>query len=266
MVKRVVERAWKLKGNFMLTIHGESAFIFYFVDDEDRSTALEHGYLYISNQLFLVQPWHPDIESEIAELKSVPIWINLRKVPLHFWDSDGLSSIASYLGRPVRMDNQTLNRSRISYARVCVEVDVMFDYQASIPVVVDDSKRFNVYVEYSWKPPKCMHCHVFGHNRNGCSKLKMEKAAAVIAAIDKKKQQVKEVYPNIEDEVEVTDITDSYSISNMNDDENHVPIENLEKNVSLQTSNMFEGLQIRSTDPKKVSRVKKPHIPSLKDV
>lgn len=61
LVKKVVERAWKLKGSFTLTIHGKFVLIFDYDDNEDRSVTLEHGSMYISNQLFLVQPWHPDI-------------------------------------------------------------------------------------------------------------------------------------------------------------------------------------------------------------
>ncbi|XP_026441709.1 uncharacterized protein LOC113340872 [Papaver somniferum] len=261
LVKRVTERAWKPKGSFSLTIHGEFAFIFDFNDDE-RSTALEHGSMYISNQLFLVQPWHPDIESEIAELKSVPIWMNFRKVPLHFWDSDGLSRIASYLGRPIMMDNQTLHCTRMSYARVCVEVDVNFDFPTTIPVVIDGTKRFLVDVEYSWKPPKCPHFHVFGHTLNGCVKDKIEKAVAAAASAEKQKTQVKEVWvvkqskaskrnrePNDEDDVTIEDESDSTSVANISDDENLISDQNLVQ-CPITTNNTFTAL-----DPGSFSRV-----------
>lgn len=57
--------------------------------------------------------------------------MNFRKVPLHFSDSDGLSRISNYLGRPIMMDNQTLHHIKMSYAHVCVEVDIMFDFPTS---------------------------------------------------------------------------------------------------------------------------------------
>lgn len=152
-VKSVIERVWKTKGSFNLTLHGESTFTFDFENDEVRSTALEHGVLFISSRLFIVQPWHPDLESEIAEINSIPIWMNLRKVSLHFWQTCyELSRIVSYLGRPIMMDTQTLNRTTMSYARVYIEIDVMCDFPSTILVVVDGKKGFNVDVGYSCNP------------------------------------------------------------------------------------------------------------------
>ncbi|XP_026437822.1 uncharacterized protein LOC113336042 [Papaver somniferum] len=258
--------------------------------------------------------------------------MNFRKVPLHFWDSDGLSIIVSYLGRPIMMDNQTLNRTRMSYAQVCVELDVNFDFPTSIPVVVDGTKKFTVEVEYSWKPPRCTHCHVFGHILNGCVKLKIEKVVAAAASAEKQKSQVKEVWvvkqskaskrnreTTVEDGVTLDNASDSTSLANMSGDENReqyviqcsLPTNNIftaldpgsssrvlmdithtsntvigngstsEVHISVSkedslssgsarthfpgkssSSNPFsQGLQVRATDLKKVSRLKKPHIP-----
>lgn len=38
-------------------------------------------------------------------------------------------------------------------------------------VVVDDTKAYNLPVEYNWRPPQCKHCEVFGHTDDKCGKV-----------------------------------------------------------------------------------------------
>ncbi|OVA18816.1 protein of unknown function DUF4283 [Macleaya cordata] len=62
MVKETLMKIWNLKGEFTLTIHGESVFVFKFNSDDDRQQALEYGPVYIANRLFIVRPWKPFLE------------------------------------------------------------------------------------------------------------------------------------------------------------------------------------------------------------
>lgn len=57
-------------------------------------------------------------------LSKIPIWVQFYNVPLEFWSAEGLSYVASAIGNPLFADSMTENCSRLSYARICVEVDV----------------------------------------------------------------------------------------------------------------------------------------------
>lgn len=172
MIKNSVSRAWKLKGEMQMTIHGDSIYVFEFDNEDDRLSAIEFGLVFVANQLFLA--WHELIEQELTELKSVPTWVNLRKVPLHMWNATCLSKIASLIGKPIMMDHLTLTKSRMSFARVLVEVDINCNYLSSLPVyykgkhIVD----VDVDVEYSWKPQICSECNCFCHTLAKCPKAK----------------------------------------------------------------------------------------------
>ncbi|XP_026458963.1 uncharacterized protein LOC113359566 [Papaver somniferum] len=87
------------------------------------------------------------------------------------WNSKGLSSIASCVGVPIMLDKQTLNRTRMSYARVCVEIDTSCEFPSSIPVYLDGMLAFEVDVEYPWKPPMYTHCKTFNHSSIACKKV-----------------------------------------------------------------------------------------------
>jgi hypothetical protein len=47
------------------------------------------------------------------DLARVPVWVRLYNVPLKYWT----------IGGPLHADHTTLLRKRLSYARVCVEID-----------------------------------------------------------------------------------------------------------------------------------------------
>ena len=57
------------------------------------------------------------------------------KCPLDYWAEEGLSYIASAVGKPLYADTMTISCMRLSFARICVEVDV----------------DFVVMVKYHWK-------------------------------------------------------------------------------------------------------------------
>ncbi|GKE11414.1 RNA-directed DNA polymerase, eukaryota, reverse transcriptase zinc-binding domain protein, partial [Tanacetum coccineum] len=83
------------------------------------------------------EKWDPDVVIDRSEPKTLPCWIKLHNVPLEAWTSNGISSIASGLGKPLVMDKTT--------AKMC-----------------------RGGIEYNWKPPKCCECKVFGHTENTC--------------------------------------------------------------------------------------------------
>lgn len=56
----------------------------------------------------------------------------------------------------------------IHYARFLTEVDAEKEFKDKIEIgykgnVMGNNKSKFVNVEYSWKPPHCKHCSIFGH-------------------------------------------------------------------------------------------------------
>lgn len=184
MVRNFAKRVWKLKGEMKMTLLGDAVFVFEFDSAEDRAMDLEHGCLFISGQPFVVGPWSLMIEQELAELKTIPIWINLRNVPLHLWNSKGLGKLASFIGVPLLLDKQTATRSRMTYARICVEVSIDSDLPSHIDAKVGNTE-IKVPVKYTWKPLRCSHCAVFGHFTEKCAiAAAIANAVAVKAAAE----------------------------------------------------------------------------------
>ncbi|XP_026378730.1 uncharacterized protein LOC113273184 [Papaver somniferum] len=126
---------------------------------------------YISIKLFVIRPWSRTLEKDLEELRTIPIWMNIRKVPLYMCNSKGLRSIASCVGVPIMLDKQTLNRTGMIYARFSVEIDTSREFPSFILVYLDHMLAFEVDVEYPWKPPMCTHCKTFNNSSIACKKV-----------------------------------------------------------------------------------------------
>lgn len=53
----------------------------------------------------------------------VPTWVQLHSLPLQCRNTCAINKITSKLGKPICIDNIRLERKRISYARLLVEID-----------------------------------------------------------------------------------------------------------------------------------------------
>ncbi|KAF6165922.1 hypothetical protein GIB67_012819 [Kingdonia uniflora] len=133
-------------------------------------------------QVFIIRPWRPFIETEESELKTIPIWVNLNKVPSHLWTPHGIEKIASFIGTPLFLDKVTEDRTRTSFARVCVEADIDKDLPSIIPISYEGIRKSNVEVEYNWISTKCSEYKVFGHSILNCPKnLSIVKNVSIVS-------------------------------------------------------------------------------------
>ncbi|XP_062100614.1 uncharacterized protein LOC133806542 [Humulus lupulus] len=84
-----------------------------------------------------------------------------------------MGKIATTLGRMIKQDQATMNRDKLEFARVLIEMDISKGFPNSIKF--EDEKRSLVYLEvsYEWKPEKCATCDGIGHTSNVCKKAKV---------------------------------------------------------------------------------------------
>ena len=74
-----------------------------------------------------------------------------------------MSRIASAIGVPIFADECTTKQTRISYARMLVEVNVTKSIPQKITVVDPYGKTFLQDVVLEWKPQYCDKCQKIGH-------------------------------------------------------------------------------------------------------
>ncbi|GJZ73650.1 zinc knuckle CX2CX4HX4C containing protein [Tanacetum coccineum] len=99
---------------------------------------------------------------------------------LILFEEDGISLIATFIGKPVMLDSYTSSMcndswGRSSFARCLIEVssevDLVDVVTIGIPSLIgEDFTKETIRVEYEWRPPRCDVCKIFGHVHDQCPK------------------------------------------------------------------------------------------------
>ncbi|XXG68377.1 hypothetical protein AAC387_Pa06g1478 [Persea americana] len=87
------------------------------------------------------------------------IWTCLKGVPYHCWSRDTLLSLASSIGRPVKLDYPTTTQRILSYARVLVDLDLSKPRHHKLLVELEGEGE----VELDVLMKNCLECLSLGH-------------------------------------------------------------------------------------------------------
>ncbi|XP_074306320.1 uncharacterized protein LOC141641562 [Silene latifolia] len=122
------------------------------------------------NKPIVVQPWTEDALLTKDPVKQVSIWVRICGLGLKFWGENCLSKLASLLGNYVRADNATIDKTRLGYARLMIEVQVGQDFPDKLYFNDEHGRQNCVLVEYEWKLIVCSLCKGIGHHQSICRK------------------------------------------------------------------------------------------------
>ncbi|KAK4381131.1 hypothetical protein Sango_2997400 [Sesamum angolense] len=159
-------------------------FFFQFENVAAMEEVIEGGpWLYLGQPIVL-QKWEPGMVLRKLKHTEVPIWIKLRHLPVELWTTEGLSTVASGIGRPLYPDAITLACTRLDFARVCVMLNVNSKLPKHVVIMMPNElggeSACKVHVEYEWIPHKCTGCLSLGHSTKECPISKPTKPAVSI--------------------------------------------------------------------------------------
>ncbi|KAL0401943.1 UNVERIFIED_CONTAM: hypothetical protein Slati_4224200 [Sesamum latifolium] len=122
--------------------------------------------------------------SMVTAMEEVPVWIKLHDLPVELWTTEGLSIVASGIGKPLYPDAITRACTRLDFARVYVILDISSKLPKHVIIMVpkEDGSEMacKVDIEYEWLPPKCNTCMTLGHATKVCLTLKPKKPVASV--------------------------------------------------------------------------------------
>ncbi|KAL0915597.1 hypothetical protein M5K25_016026 [Dendrobium thyrsiflorum] len=162
-----IRKTWTLKGMLKLLSLSEGFFMLKFSSPDDYEMALAGGVWFFLGKPFVLQKWVPNFKPVREEFSSIPIWFKILDLPLPCWTPEGISRIASKVGVPLAVDDLTAEKSRLTYARVCVQVTKNCAYPESIPISIL-GEPFDLKIQYEWKPSPCEHCGSIVHSSDFC--------------------------------------------------------------------------------------------------
>ncbi|GJT32951.1 zinc knuckle CX2CX4HX4C containing protein [Tanacetum coccineum] len=128
-------------------MNNKGFFFFKFNSRAGLEAVLEGGPWMIRKSLIILKKWSMGTSLQKEELTRIPIWVKLHDVPLQVFEEDGISLIATFIGKPIMLDSYTSSMckdswGRSSFARCLIKVNLEADLvdvvTISIPSLTGD--------------------------------------------------------------------------------------------------------------------------------
>ncbi|GKF27790.1 reverse transcriptase domain-containing protein, partial [Tanacetum coccineum] len=158
----------------------DDVYLFNFSSQIGVEQVLERGSWMIRKSPITLNKWSPSLSLKKGEVTKVPVWVKLYGVLVFAYSDDGLSLIATQIGKPIMLDTFTGSMcvdlwGRISFARALIEVSLESLLKTKVVMYIpndEDDKHTKevIRVEYEWKPPHCIDCKKFRHSHIQCPK------------------------------------------------------------------------------------------------
>ena len=97
---------------------------FRILNQADRNRILRRGMWNLAGVPVILTKWSPVIEKEKAPVKSIPMWVHVKNVPIKMFSWEGLSFLTSPIGSSGRLHPETAQCLNIEVAKIFVKVDL----------------------------------------------------------------------------------------------------------------------------------------------
>ena len=172
VVRSLVDKLWGKKEMPDISTIENGLYFFRFRDPDARDWVTESGPWHLAGRPFILRAWKPGMDMLNIQFTTIPIWVKFYNIPLEYWTNTSLGYIASVVGNPLHLDSLTENQSKLSFARICVEVGVDCEFPKSVLLEMGNGKCTTIRIEYPWVPQCCSNCKLFGHNLAHCHVIK----------------------------------------------------------------------------------------------
>ncbi|XP_074301067.1 uncharacterized protein LOC141632418 [Silene latifolia] len=169
VIEDYVYKAWEEFGIDRVSFMSNGLFLVRFKTQNGMDALLNAGYYFFDNKPIIIKPWDAELDLVKEKVETVPVWVKLSGIPLKFW-GDCLPVIAGLVGTYIRKDVATMDKTRLAYARVLVELKMDQTLPHQVKFLDEVGRVVVVKVEYEWRPVTCEHCKGLGHTKQQCRK------------------------------------------------------------------------------------------------
>lgn len=163
-----VRRIWNAESIDKIGLVGKGVFLVRMKTIEAMIAACGSSGMLFDKKPFIVKPWTKNASFEKETLNSIPIWVCFPGLGKHYWGERCLRKIAEMLGSVVQIDSATLNKDRLLFARVLIEMKLDGGFPETLAFTNEDNELVTFPVTYDWKPIVCDKCKQISHTREQC--------------------------------------------------------------------------------------------------
>ena len=152
---------WQVIGNITGSALGPQLFQFKFDTEQDLQSILSKAPYHFKKWMFILQRWEPIVSDLFPS--TIPFWVTIHGVPLHYWTDPALRAIGKALG-PVE-DTDTVK------CRVRVIINGLKPLERTLAISLSSGTK-QVELEYEKLEKHCFSCLSLAHEETNCpSKL-----------------------------------------------------------------------------------------------
>ncbi|KAK1406030.1 hypothetical protein QVD17_42226 [Tagetes erecta] len=179
-VRANLYKMWRKFGIVSIMANGAGVFFFKFRNEEGLNEVLKLGPWAVDGVPLCLHKWKMGVRMVKIEPECIPIWTTFTNLPLELWNAKCICQLASCIGKPLVFDNVTAEKcvkpnGAAGFARVLIEINARDQLLEKVRAVypsdgLEREENVFVNVKYQQHPPKCVHCHVYGHSLIDCKK------------------------------------------------------------------------------------------------
>ncbi|KAL3509993.1 hypothetical protein ACH5RR_029394 [Cinchona calisaya] len=121
-MKQFVSLKWWEFGIVECVLLKLSIFVILFETEVTKNKVLDQSHGLSRAKMLFLNAWSPDLDLAQEDFSTIPVWIKLPNLKLYYYFAITLSKLASYAGKPLYTDKLIVEQSRLSFARVCIEI------------------------------------------------------------------------------------------------------------------------------------------------
>jgi len=151
-------------------MHDSGWLIFEFLSESAMLDTLGGGPYSVFGWPLILQVMPDFFDFTPPDLTKMPTWVCFPNLPIRCWTPLYLSKLASVIGKPLHCDEPTYTKSKLSYARVLIEVDLLGTLPDLVSVQLPNGSTLGQQVIYESLPRFCKNCASMGHSTSSCKK------------------------------------------------------------------------------------------------
>lgn len=169
---------WRIvKGDVDYLEMGNGWILLRFANPQDLALAWSERPWHIQGDLLVLQPWKPSFDPYLEEIRWVDLWVRIPGLPTELLNFDSIANLlaSNDIGALIKLDQRSLLRNKIRFARACVRVDIQGPLLEFAEISRSGDLVHRYVIWYEDFSSGCSFCGEFAHLINFCPLLNSPK-------------------------------------------------------------------------------------------
>ena len=193
-IRTIISRTkadWRVvKGDVDYLEMGNGWILLRFANPQDLALVWSERPWHIQGDLLVLQPWKPSFDPYLEEIRWVDLWVRIPRLPTELLNFDSIANMlaANDIGALIKLDQRSLLRNKIRFARACVRVDIQGPLLEFAEVSRSGDIVHGYVIWYEDFSSGCSFCGEIAHLIDVCPLLNSPKKDLTIQLLKNPKQ------------------------------------------------------------------------------